>query len=248
MAAMSHTALDVPRPARLICQLDDPVAPARAIEASHALLEAAAASDIETVRLFRVSSCVAFGPRDERAADFEHAVELAQSAGFEAVPRVEGGRAVAADPDTLCIAWTIPDRDGRSRIRPRFSLLAATVAEALRALGVDAEVGAIPGEYCPGDFSIGVGARLKLVGLGQRVTTGAVHLGAFIVVDGSPRLREVLTAVNGALGVEWDPRSLGSVADVLGPPPSMAAVGERIIEAFRGHLRFVDFAADRDVA
>lgn len=187
--------------------------PADIVVESRTLLERARLSDQETVRLFCVEECVAFGLKDVHAAGYERAREAARSAGFAPVPRVEGGRAIVASPATLGVAWTIPGADGRARIRPRFSLLAAIVADALRALGIEAEVGPVQGEYCPGDFSVGVGGRTKLAGLGQRVTAAGAHLGAFVVVDDASRLRDVLTTVNAALEIPWEPMSLGSAAD-----------------------------------
>ncbi len=218
------------RPIVLRAAIDAVVAPAEVVAASRALLERPPAGDV--VRLFRTRACVAFGPKDERASGYSRAVEAAQAAGFEPVPRLEGGRAVATGPATLGIAWTVPGGDGRARIRPRFSMLAAIVAEALRELGVAAEVGPVAGEYCPGDFSVGVGGRVKVAGLGQRVTAGGSHLGAFVVVDDAVQLREVLAPVNEALGVAWEPRSLGSVADLVGPGVGLEAVARAVEGAF----------------
>ena len=206
--------------------------PAEVVEVSRALLSGARAGEPEVVRLFRVSECVAFGPKDVRAPGYAHALECARDAGFEAVPRVEGGRAIAAGPSTLGIAWTIPGGDGRARIRPRFSMLASIVADALRALGIDAEVGPVAGEYCPGDFSVGVAGRVKLAGLGQRVTAAGVHLGAFVVVDDADRLREVLTSVNAALEIPWVPASLGSVAE-LASGVTVEDVARAVTASFR---------------
>ncbi len=187
--------------------------PSGVVAASRTLLARADPHAPEVVRLFRVRDCVAFGLKDERAPGYLRARAAAHDAGFEVTSRVEGGRAIAAGPSTLGIAWTIPGADGRARIRPRFSMLAAVIADALRAVGVAAEVGPVAGEYCPGDFSVGVGGRSKLAGLGQRVTASGAHLGAFVVIDDAERLRAVLTRVNMALAIAWAPESLGGAAD-----------------------------------
>ena len=39
-------------------------------------------------------------------------------------------------------------------------------------LGVDARVGEVPGEYCPGAFSVNARGRIKLAGVGQRLISG----------------------------------------------------------------------------
>ena len=167
LAPSSRRSIDV------TCEVATPLAPAAAVARSRAALGDAGAGGRETLRLFRVTPCVAFGPKDERAAGYARALEVASAAGYEGVARLEGGRAIAANESTLEIAWTIPGGDGRARIRPRFSQLAALLAEALRDLGVDARVGAVRGEYCPGDFSVNARDAVKLIGLGQRVTAVA---------------------------------------------------------------------------
>jgi hypothetical protein len=78
-------------------------------------------------------------------------------------------------------------------------------------------VGEVPGEYCPGAWSVSAGGRTKLVGIGQRLIAGGAHLGAVIVVGGSERLRDLLVPVYDALGLDFDPRTAGSVEDELGP-------------------------------
>ncbi len=214
-----------------------------AVARSRATLAAVGAGGPETLRLFRVAPCVAFGPQDEHQPGYARALEVARAAGYEAVARVEGGRAIAAHTATLAIAWTIPGADGRARIRPRFSQLAALLAEALRESGVDAGVGAVPGEYCPGDFSVNARDVVKLVGLGQRVTGGATHLGAFVVVDGASELRRVLAVVYDALDVAWAPASLGSVASELGHPVQVDDVARRVIDVFARHVELRPVAA-----
>jgi hypothetical protein len=59
--------------------------------------------------------------------------------------------------------------------------------------------------------------RAKLMGVGQRIVQGAAHVGGVVVVTGADRIRDVLIPVYRALELEWDPGTVGSVADeVLG--------------------------------
>jgi octanoyl-[GcvH]:protein N-octanoyltransferase len=90
----------------------------------------------------------------------------------------------------------------------RFARLAGLVADAL-----DLRVGAIAGEYCPGDYSLHAGG-VKVGGISQRVTKSASATEGMVVVEGGARIREVLVAVNAALGVDWDPATAG---DLGGP-------------------------------
>ena len=54
---------------------------------------------------------------------------------------------------------------------------------ALQRLGVDARVGEVPREYCPGDYCVNARGQTKLAGIGQRLIKGAWHIGGVIVVD-----------------------------------------------------------------
>ena len=84
--------------------------------------------------------------------------------------------------------------------------LAGLVADAL-----DLHVGAIEGEYCPGDYSLHAGG-VKVGGISQRVTKSASATEGMVVVEDGERIREVLVAVNAALGVDWDPATAGDLA------------------------------------
>ena len=89
--------------------------------------------------------------------------------GFEPVVRLAGGRAAAFHEGTLAFAWATPAERPVAGTRERFERLAGIVAAALRGLGVDARVGEIPGEYCPGAWSVNARGRTKLAGIGQRL-------------------------------------------------------------------------------
>ena len=209
---------------------------------SHAVLRLVAQGELpETVRLHHPAAVVAFGPRDRVAPGFERAVAAARSRGFGAIERLAGGRAAVFHPGTLAFSWAVPDPSPRERIRPRFDEVAAILAEAVRSLGVDARIGEVPGEYCPGEHSINARGRTKLVGVGQRVLAGAAHVGGVVVVDGSDRIRDVLLPVYEALDLEWDPATVGSVSDEA-PGTTMAQVETAILDAFAA--RFELFQAD----
>ena len=71
----------------------------------------------------------------------------------------------------------------------------------------------MPGEYCPGEFSVNARGQTKLVGAAQRTISGAWLFSSVVVVDGSARLRAVLEDVYAALGLDWNPATTGSIAD-----------------------------------
>ena len=181
---------------------------------SHATLRLVAAGRLpETLRIHRPGRVVAFGPRDRTAPGFGTAVEAAGRRGFGTVERLAGGRAAVFHEGTIAVSWAIPDPRAREGIRPRFEALAGIVAQALRELGVDARIGEVPGEYCPGEHSVNARGRTKLMGVGQRIVDGAAHVGGVIVVEGTEPIREVLRPVYFALDIEWDPATVGSVVE-----------------------------------
>jgi lipoate-protein ligase A len=91
--------------------------------------------------------------------------------------------------------------------------MAGVMVDAFEALGIDARIGELPGEYCPGEWSVNVAGRVKVMGVGQRLVRGAAHVGGVVVVDDGERIRDVLIPVYRALDLDWDPRTCGALAD-----------------------------------
>ena len=188
--------------------------PALDTAVSRALLERVAAGELpETLRLARPGRMVAFGKLDVVGPGYRDAVRAARAGGYEAIERLAGGRAAVFHEDTLSFSHAIPDPDPRPGVRPRFDAIADRVALALRSLGVDARVGEVPGEYCPGSHSVSAGGRIKLMGVGQRLISGGAHVGGVLVVEGAERVNEILLPVYEAMGLDWRPEATGAVAD-----------------------------------
>lgn len=207
-----------------------PSPPERDTAVSHALLRrVAAGAEPETLRLHRPGAVVAFGPKDRLAPGFAEAVAHARSLGFGAVLRLAGGRAAVFHEGTLAFSWAVPDPEPRARTQERFEEIAGLLADALRSLGVDARVGEVPGEYCPGEHSVNARGKRKLAGLGQRLVAGGAHVGGVVVVRGGDRVRDVLVPVYRALGLEWDPATVGSVEDEV-PGVTEEEVARAILE------------------
>ncbi len=181
---------------------------------SRALLHAAARGEArESLRLHKPSDVIAFSVLDRARPGFREAVAAAHARGWGAILRLAGGRAAVFHTETIAFAWCIPDPEPRGSIALRFEQIANVVARALQSLGVDARVGAVPGEYCPGDHSVNARGARKLMGVGQRLVKGAAHVGGVIVVRDSARVRDALVPVYAAMGVDWDPASAGAVED-----------------------------------
>jgi len=209
---------------------------------SRAVLQRASAGlEPEVLRLYRPAAIVAFGPQDTAAHGYAAAVQAALDGGFAAVRRLAGGRAAVFHQTTFAFAWTIPDRDPVSGVRARFGLLAEIIAGALASLGIDARVGEVEGAYCPGEYSVNARGRTKLMGVGQRMVAGAAHVGGVVVAGGSQRIRDILTPVNAALGLSWDPAAVGSVEDEIGVL-DCDAVEAAILRAFSDRFTLTEEA------
>ena len=72
-------------------------------------------------------------------------------------------------------------------------------------------MGAVPGEYCPGAYSVNARGTHKLMGVGQRLIRGAAHLGGVVVVDHAERVNLPLIPAYEALGYDWDPGATGAI-------------------------------------
>ena len=190
-------------------QLDTAVARSLLLAVTEGRLE-------ETFRIHTPASVVAFGRHDVVTPGYHEAVAVARALEFEAVERIAGGRAAVFHPRTIAVSWTLPAYDPVQGIRRRFAHMADAIAAALQSLGVDAQVGQVEGEYCPGEFSVNAAAATKVAGLGQRLARKAAHVGGVIVVGDSARVSEVLIPVYQALGLSWDPATAGAVEDEVG--------------------------------
>ncbi len=212
-----------------------------------ALLHETQASALgETLRIYRPGASVAFGRRDALCRGYPAAVRAAHDHGFAAVQRLAGGRAGVFHQGTLGLAWTRPDLQARRHVHRRFEELAAVLLAALRGLGIDARVGEVPGEYCPGAHSIHGRGQHKLVGAAQRVVANAAHLAAVIVVTGAARIREVLVPVYDALELAWSPRSVGSLERERGGL-AIREAEEAIRKAFAERYELVERPMSREV-
>lgn len=200
---------------------------------SHALLIAASEGRIGSIlRLYRPERIVAFGRRDTTAPRYREAVAVARSRGFGTVERLAGGRAAVFHPGTLAFSWTVPDRSPRATITARFQVVAQILLDALHALGAaDVHIGEIPGEYCPGAYSLNIAKRYKIAGIGQRLLRNAAHVGGVVVVSDATPIRDVLTPIYDLLDIDWDPATTGDLASAL-PGMAVETVRSRIVDAF----------------
>jgi octanoyl-[GcvH]:protein N-octanoyltransferase len=191
-----------------------------------AALLAAAGAGTPGLRVWTPPRQVAFGRRDARAEGFDRAERIAADLGFRPVERDVGGRAVAYAGDTLAFAHAIPLNGGdaagdgsNGSIAGRYDRAVETVVDALRGLGADVVPGEPPASFCPGDHSVRAAGGGKAVGIAQRVRADAALVAGCVVVSpaDASEIAAVTDAVYGALGVSFDPETVGSVAAAGGP-------------------------------
>jgi lipoate-protein ligase A len=221
-----------------------PEHPALDIALSHALLGRVARGELApTVRLYRPGPTLAFGRLDTLRPGFAEAGAAARDAGFEPIVRLAGGHAAAYHEQALIYEEITAQDDATASLHDRFRDGAELLAEAIAQFGVDARVGEIPGEYCPGAYTISAAGRIKLVGTAQRVVRGGALLSAFVLVGGGEPLRAALFDVYRALELAWDPATAGALDDAA-PGVSVEAVAEAILAARGEHGELVLASVD----
>ena len=180
-----------------------------------AMLRRAADGELsEAIHIYSLTTpAVVFGRRDTRLPGFRTAVAAARAAGFDVAVRASGGRAVAYTQNTLVIDHVRHDPDSVGRLQERFVTCGQALADAFTALGIDARMGEVPGEYCPGAHSVNARGVVKLVGTAQRIVKNAWLFSSVVVVDDRLMLQDVLGRVYAAMGLPFDAASVGAVRE-----------------------------------
>jgi octanoyl-[GcvH]:protein N-octanoyltransferase len=214
---------------------------------SRTILSRVAAGELSpTVRIHRPGNEVAFGRQDVASPGYEAAAQAARDAGFAAVERLAGGRAAVFHTGTIAIARAYADPQPPKRTYARFEEMADVIAAALKGLGVDARVGEVPGEYCPGAYSVNARGRTKLAGIGQRMIRGGAHMGGVVVASGGHEVARVLEPVYRALELDFDPETSGSVSDEVGREVDAGELEEALIAELGRRYELVPAELDEE--
>jgi lipoate-protein ligase A len=163
-------------------------------------------------RVHRPEPTVAFGRLDRLQPGYAEARRAAERHGFAVLEREPGGHAAAYHQGSLVIEWE--GEGGIEGVTERFEAAAEGIAGALRSLGVDARIGPVPNEWCPGEYTVNLAGRAKLAGIAQRVRGRHYEVGASLVAEDPEPVRAVLVDVYAALGFHFDPATL----TIPGPP------------------------------
>lgn len=182
--------------------------------------------------LGRCAPTAAFSRRDTLRPGHARAAVAARDRGFEALVRPVGGHLAAYDEGALVLHLWAEHPDPRRDLQRRFRIVADAIADALTVVGVpDVRVGAVPGEYCDGAWSVNVGGRAKVAGTGQRLFRRGYLFCAVVSVTRSEPTRELLVEAYDHLDLPLDPGTVGSVED-----SSPGTTVDRAREAIAGTL------------
>ena len=185
----------------------------------------------EIVRIWRPDPTAAFSRRDSRKPGFERASEAVRQRGFVPVIRPQGGQLAAYHRGSVAIDHVVRTSNPTQGLKDRFEQFSRLHADVLSAFGLDARIGELPGEYCPGEYSINIAGLVKVVGSAQRITRDGWLFSTIVQVTGSALISEVLTTAYEEIGYELDPSTIGSIEDHH-PGISAQAVEQALVEAY----------------
>lgn len=192
----------------------NPEKPARDMELTALLLQdVAERRSPPTLRVFTTGPTVAFGKQDSFRSGFERATRSALLHGFEPVIRQAGGHAVAYDQESVIVELVRSETQSLGGVETRFMQLSELISASLGQLGVELELGELPGEYCPGRFSLHLPAGPKVAGIAQRVIRGASLTTAVITVGSSQQVAAVTQQVYSNLNLTLDVSTIGAIVD-----------------------------------
>src|SRR3546814_800320 len=185
----------------------------------------------------------AFGRRDANRPVFPAAVRACRDAGFTPVVRASGGRAVACTSSALVVDHVQRDPESLGGMDARFEDFGAMLAGVLRDFGVDARVGEVPGEYCPGAHSVNAHGTRKLIGTAQRMVKDAWLFSSIVQYDDAATLQPLLGDVYAALELEFNPHSVGAVTHEA-PGVTLDDLEQAIIGAYDDRFGLVESTID----
>lgn len=187
-----------------------------------------------TVSVHTPVPTAAFSRRDRLRPGADRASEIARAAGFRPWRRAAGGRFTAYDSWSLVVEVIQPHSRRFTEPRRRFEVYTGALRDALSGFADDVRVGEVPGEFCPGEFSLNLGGRRKVVGVAQRSTKDAWLVSSVVNVTWSRDAALMIDDVYQELGYEWAPETFGSLADGGGvpcPAEVSRALVTRLLEA-----------------
>jgi octanoyl-[GcvH]:protein N-octanoyltransferase len=193
-----------------------PAEPVLDIALTHALLaDVARGRRAPALRVFRPGPTAAFGRLDALLPGFARACAAARARELTPVLRSVGGHAAVFADRCVVVEQIAHEQDATAGLQARFEDQSRRVRDALAALGADARIGELAGEYCPGAHSINVGGRLKVVGIAQRMVRHGAATSAVVVVGGGAELRAAIASIYAALELPVELATAGALDEEL---------------------------------
>jgi octanoyl-[GcvH]:protein N-octanoyltransferase len=215
------------------------------VTASALILRLRGPHSSDVVRVYRPQPTLALSARDLRSPGAAQAAALALQRGFTPIVRSAGGRMVAYDSGSVVIDHVQPIQSLKDT-HSTFETNAENWVRLLRDLGpIDARVGEVHGEYCPGEFSINVGGVTKVIGSAQRMTRSGSLFSTVVQVRMSKAVRTMLLEASRVLGYQLRESTIGGLTDyssVLTPEGVTTALRED--HASRLGLHEAEMSAD----
>ena len=165
------------------------------------------------IRIYRPTQTAAFSRRDSQHPGYEHARDAVIGLGFVPTVRPTAGHLAIYGHGSVILDVISPHRDPRCDPIGRFAIMARLLSGLLISLGVDARIGAVDGEYCPGRFSVNAAGQRKLIGLSQRMTASAYYLGAVIAVEPDKHALRATRQAYPLLDLDIDISTFGALAE-----------------------------------
>lgn len=124
------------------------------------------------------------------------------------------------------IAEAAPTFEGT---QARYERLVDALIGAFAAFGVESERGELPGEWCPGAWSIRAGG-VKLAGLAQRAIKGGAWAEAVVRLAPDPDSDRVLADAYAALDINLEPATLGCLIELARRPIAFDELAQALAE------------------
>jgi octanoyl-[GcvH]:protein N-octanoyltransferase len=170
--------------------------------------------DQAILRFRRPRPTAAFSPQDTTHPDYELVKQRARARGFEPIERGTGGRLTLFDENALGITIIAPHTAPHAHIIKRYEVLSGAIALGLQNLGIDARVGELANEYCPGKYSVNAEGRIKLVGVAQRMNQRCLQMGAIVAVNRSEEACAGIAEAYRGMGLNFDSKTYGGITDL----------------------------------
>jgi octanoyl-[GcvH]:protein N-octanoyltransferase len=185
---------------------------------------------VDILRVHSPAPTAAFSRRDTLRPGYARAAEVVAQGGFVPVIRPQGGSLAAYGPGSVVIDHVHRSGASPPDPGPRFRHFALMHAAVLKGLGVPVQIGPVPHEYCPGEYSLNA-AGAKIVGSAQRVTRDGWLFSTVIQVTGASGLRPVLIPAYRELGHDFDPGTVGALEDTV-PGLTVPVVTAAVLAAY----------------